>query len=114
MSESADTPKNNEVIPPSEGSDMPINASTPQSNAFESSPSMPPPPPVESLANQGVSPSASYTSLSPFQMGGNCMLQKGGRKSLKKSGRKSMKKRGRKSMKKRGHNSLKKAKKVKK
>ena len=109
MSETAPAaPVNSELPPPMEGGDISTNASTPQSNAFESSLSTLPTPPVESLANQGVSPSASYTSLSPFQMGGNCMLQKGGKKSMKKRGRKSMKKRGRKSMKKRGRKSMKK------
>ena len=49
-----------------------------------------------------ISPSESFTSMSPYKIGGNCMLRRGGRRSLKKHGRKSHKKHGRKSHKKHG------------
>ena len=71
---------------------------------------------VPSLPNQVVdssqdatyiSPSESFTSMSPYKIGGNCMLRRGGR-SQKKHGRKSHKKHGRKSHKKHGRKSHKK------
>jgi hypothetical protein len=54
------------------------------------------------------SPSESFTAMSPYKIGGNCMLRRGGRRSLKKHGRKSHKKHGRKSHKKHGRKSHKK------
>ncbi len=55
-----------------------------------------------------VAPTESFTSMSPYKIGGNCMLQRGGRRSHKKHGRKSHKKHGRKSHKKHGRKSHKK------
>jgi hypothetical protein len=55
-----------------------------------------------------ISPSESFTSMSPYKIGGNCMLRRGGRRTHKKHGRKSHKKHGRKSHKKHGRKSHKK------